>query len=417
MAEIRPPFRADLDSGIKKTYLNTICATGDNLANCFAVELYKGNAAYTLPSNATVKGYFVQYGSTNTIELSGTKSGNVASVTLQGACYNKSGPFTLTIKVLEGSAVTTVFYGEGSVSVSRTESTVNPGSESVEYSRYPVNLLDNSNFASWIAQAGFVQTHGTTWYAADRWLVGGVNNSEGRTLTVTQLSEAARLVTTYQYLYIAQKVTNVNGKTLTFAMKALRNQAIAVRIYDLNGNLLKGGSFTGTGTFVNTVTATVPSDVNTVMCYIYPGFVGGGGTAEIYWTALYEGEYTDDYLPTYMPQRYAVELAECKRHCLYMSSSKNVTIFPAVAYSATTLYGNIPHGFRTSRPLVTFNSLIVAGTGVSSAPAVTNMSVVESNSGTTSIMVTCDGANFTAGQAYNVWFSQSGGNMCISAEL
>lgn len=121
MIEIPIPVRVDLDRGIRKTYLDTIFATEDNKAHRFDVSLHLNREALNLPSGATVSAYFIRYSDNGTVMLDGSVSGNVASVTLNRACYNKSGAFALIIKVLSGDEVTTVFYGEGSMFVSRTD--------------------------------------------------------------------------------------------------------------------------------------------------------------------------------------------------------------------------------------------------------------------------------------------------------
>lgn len=121
MIEIPIPVRVDLDRGIRKTYLDTIFATEDNKAHRFDVSLYLNREALNLPDGATVSAYFIRYSDNGTVMLDGSVSGNVASVTLNRACYNKSGAFALIIKVLSGDEVTTVFYGEGSMFVSRTD--------------------------------------------------------------------------------------------------------------------------------------------------------------------------------------------------------------------------------------------------------------------------------------------------------
>jgi hypothetical protein len=121
MIEIPIPVRADLDRGIKKTFLDSVFATEDNKAHRFDVSLHKDNKALDLPSGAAVSAYFMRYSDNGTVMLNGTVSGNVVSVTLNEACYNKSGAFALVIKALSGDEVTTVFYGEGSVYASRTD--------------------------------------------------------------------------------------------------------------------------------------------------------------------------------------------------------------------------------------------------------------------------------------------------------
>lgn len=45
-----------------------------------------------------------------------------------------------------------------------------------------------------------------------------------------------------------------------------------------------------------------------------------------YWAALYEGEYTTNTLPPYVPKGYAVELAECQRYYLPVSDYWNMGV-------------------------------------------------------------------------------------------
>ena len=71
-----------------------------------------------------VSAYFIRYCDNGTLTLTGSVSGNVASVTMSKACYSKGGAFALIVKVLAGEEVTTVFYGEGSMFVSRTDTII-----------------------------------------------------------------------------------------------------------------------------------------------------------------------------------------------------------------------------------------------------------------------------------------------------
>lgn len=48
--------------------------------------------------------------------------------------------------------------------------------------------------------------------------------------------------------------------------------------------------------------------------YISPDTESTGTAAIVQWAALYEGEYTAETLPPYVPKGYAVELAECLRY-------------------------------------------------------------------------------------------------------
>ena len=305
MAEIRPPFAADLDKGIKKTYLNTIFATGDALANCFAVQLYKGNAAYTIPSGAKVKGYFVRCKDDTTIELTGTKSGNVASVTLNGACYNESGQFILTIKVLEDSAVTTVFYGEGSMIVSRTGYTVNPSFEAVEYTRFPVNLLDNSNFMNPVNQRGQTVYTGAG-YTIDRWRL----TNEYSRLEVTADGIKVSCLTGGTYAYPRQILdgSKLGGKTLTGVW------CFGDGTIHMVTGVFPSGSVSADTTFAD---VTVSGKYRLTLAKLTSGYlshqtrISAGDTLTLRWAALYEGSYTAETLPPYVPKGYNAELDAC----------------------------------------------------------------------------------------------------------
>lgn len=117
-------YATDLDKPIKKTYLDTIFATEDNLAHRFVVALERGGEPVTLPSGAAVSATLIRYSDNATVPLTGSIAGHVVSVTLTRACYAKAGQFALIIKGGAGSAVGTVFYGEGTVFTSSTDTIV-----------------------------------------------------------------------------------------------------------------------------------------------------------------------------------------------------------------------------------------------------------------------------------------------------
>lgn len=60
-------------------------------------------------------------------------------------------------------------------------------------------------------------------------------------------------------------------------------------------------------------------NINPCSLFFYDSFdsfefsAGAGETKNIVWAALYEGSYTADTLPAYVPKGYAAELAECQR--------------------------------------------------------------------------------------------------------
>ena len=116
------PYHYDLAQPLKKTYLDTLLATNDNEAHRFDIALLRDKTQLQLPSDATVSAFFIRYSGNVTIPLkNGSVSGNVCSVTLNKSCYNKSGQFALVIKVTAEGVTNTIFYGEGTVFASSTD--------------------------------------------------------------------------------------------------------------------------------------------------------------------------------------------------------------------------------------------------------------------------------------------------------
>jgi len=120
MLKIPVPARADLDKGIKKTYFDMLFATEDNAAHRIDVQLFRGREAVNI-ADAAVNGYFIRYSDNATIPIDGSASGNIASVTLKKSCYNKPGQFAVIVKATLDGVTNTVFYGEGAIQASSTD--------------------------------------------------------------------------------------------------------------------------------------------------------------------------------------------------------------------------------------------------------------------------------------------------------
>lgn len=127
MLETRIRAKADLDKGIKKVYLNTLFVTEDSGAHQFEVQVERNGAAVQL-TGARVRGYFIRFNPSakdETVIIDDPKyvkiSGNVVSVTLSPACYTQSKQFAIVIKVMADGEEGTVFYGEGGMSINRSD--------------------------------------------------------------------------------------------------------------------------------------------------------------------------------------------------------------------------------------------------------------------------------------------------------
>lgn len=159
------------------------------------------------------------------------------------------------------------------------------GGKAPEYYLQPRNLLDNSDFSNPVNQrnAGTVVND----YIIDRWH--GFKTTDG---SVTITTEG---ITATGDGYLQQRLpsgTLKSGKVYTIA------------VYYLDGTI-----------DVNTNGEYAILDKFDVVNKIKPN---GKTIAHI---ALYEGSYTADTLPPYVPKGYAVELAECRRYFERIGSS------------------------------------------------------------------------------------------------
>lgn len=174
--------------------------------------------------------------------------------------------------------------------------------------RAAYNLLDNSNFADLVAQAGLNGAHGSTAYIADRW--------KSASATATQQSGYTTLSTTEKTGRIAQQLPDVlAGKTVTAAVKVSGSSIVYCGVYYNQNSVSKSVSISVSApNGIMMKSGTIPSDATDIEFRVYIAYTDGGGSCDVYWAALYEGAYTAETLPAYVPKGYAVELAECQRY-------------------------------------------------------------------------------------------------------
>lgn len=171
-----------------------------------------------------------------------------------------------------------------------------------EYYLTPVNLLDNSDFRNPVNQRG--QTSYTTnWrYTIDRWLKASCDsiNLTGNGITINN--------------------TNGTGNGGLRQLLPLRPGAYTI------ATKVQGAVYART--FTLSPDLSVTHGANTSNSVNYQPYAGKdnsgfiqinlqaltGATVIIEWVALYEGTYTAETMPPYVPKGYAVELAECERY-------------------------------------------------------------------------------------------------------
>ena len=215
------------------------------------------------------------------------------------------------------------------------------GGKAPEYYVQPYNLLDNSDFAHPIAQAGVNGAHGTTGYAVDRW-----RRTNGA--TVSQAADGLKIVSdkTNWVAGIQQKIEAKRfADVMTLAVRGVFPVACRLYVYIGSGttNFGEPAYFAGDAAERTLVLKlTKPEGLTgdeVVNVYISPDTGSTGTAAVVRWAALYEGEYTAETLPPYVPKGYAAELAECLRY--YRKIKADAQTFAGYATSGNA-YAFIP---------------------------------------------------------------------------
>jgi len=105
MAVIETWLRCDLNQTVQPVKLNGSLFTSDSGGNRIGVEVFRNGSPVTLSGDVSAKVVLAD-GTTQT--LSGSRSGNRASVVLTSACYAVPGNITVTIRLTDSGTVTTL---------------------------------------------------------------------------------------------------------------------------------------------------------------------------------------------------------------------------------------------------------------------------------------------------------------------
>ena len=155
----------------------------------------------------------------------------------------------------------------------------------------PRNLLDNSDFTNPVAQTGGVNgMHGNHSFVVDRWVNG--SNAPADIQNDGLVVDGATDV--YQNL---ERYDVMAGKMYTIALKTFDGIYCASFVM---GSVPNGIRFS-----------------DKIYFFSVPGLnvlFRQTGWNKYVWAALYEGSYTADTLPPYVPKGYAAELTECRRY-------------------------------------------------------------------------------------------------------
>lgn len=336
--------RVDIRQGAAHLVMRAPLATMDNMAHVFEAQVYDGDAAADL-SGAKCEAYFIRADGV-TVMLDGTVSGSTASVTLGANCYAVPGRFELAVKLTQGDTVHTILRAEGSVTTSRTDAMTGAGSGvhsfdqlenrldglniAVQQRDRVWNLLDNSDFRNPVNQRG-ASSYTNNGHAIDRW-----RDTANSTTLITANGLTLQNNSTTSNAYWRQRLPAgvlTSGKTYTMAVDiggvvycghATINNTTSATFYGANGLYLSCTGLTDNTYWTIQIAASA-----------------GKTFAGVRWAALYEGAYTAETLPAYVPNGYTAELLECQRYYYKIPSSGFVS-YCGFAGSATNMRATIP---------------------------------------------------------------------------
>lgn len=172
------------------------------------------------------------------------------------------------------------------------------GGKAPEYYLSPRNLLDNSDFRNPVNQRGQTSYSGMWVYSIDRW-VAWLDASNSATVSVINGG-----ITPYPGMVIQRIESKYIDSSKTYTLAAMTG----------DGLLVLSGKITSTTQSATNANNGIYFNYNADVDVYQFKLAGLTSASKFVWAALYEGSYTADTLPPYVPKGYAVELAECLRY-------------------------------------------------------------------------------------------------------
>lgn len=331
-------YTTDLAQPLRPTVLRDLFVTGDQLAHRFTVHVKNGGTPASL-TGATVTASFVRSDGA-TVLIPGAADGDSVTVTLPASCYAVAGRFTLDLRVTQGKSITSVFYAEGALTSSATgEAVQDPAAKIPTYNelidtvngfsgelaglqaglsrvRPAYNLLDNSCFlpAYVVKQRGSAATIGAA-YCIDRWK--GTSSATQHEPTADGLKITHTGASTYcgaQQLIDPALQAELMNKTVTVAVCLADGSVYVKNGVPANGAITAYFADGNAQLYINPDTGKMSMRIM---------YAVAGGSVTVRWVALYEGAYTADTVPAYVPKGYTAELLACQRYLHLYSAAAN----------------------------------------------------------------------------------------------
>ena len=182
------------------------------------------------------------------------------------------------------------------------------GGKAPEYYLQPRNLLDNSDFRNPVNQRGQTSYSGIWVYSIDRWSA-WLDASSPATVSVVSGG-----ITMFPGMIIQRIESKYIDSSKTYTLAAMTG----------DGLLVLSGKITSTSQGSTNANNGIYFDYNADSDTYQFSLAGLTSASKFVWAALYEGSYTAETLPPYVPKGYAAELAECQRY--YRRGVQAVTI-------------------------------------------------------------------------------------------
>lgn len=268
------------------------------------------------------------------------------------------------------------------------------GGKAPQYYIQPRNLLDNSDFKNPVNQRGVTGGDYNWSYTIDRWLAYGNGFAFGE--------NGVTIPTNGQF---AQRIPLEYGQKLGRLFFAI--ELSTGEVYVTNDSTTTDGiqlviAYASSNTRFNVIIRnTTGSDITVKNC------------------ALYEGSYTVETLPPYVPKGYTAELMECRRYFRSLFGNESYEyLYMGQAFSATSgvIVVPIEIPMRITPTLTKSGTISVTNSAgnVDSTP-VTSLSVAKAKDNAISLLYAASGQ--TTGQATILTKKSASGYVYLSAEL
>lgn len=273
------------------------------------------------------------------------------------------------------------------------------GGKAPEYYIQPRNLLDNSDFRNPVNQRGATSYTTAHSYGIDRWKVGDAGNMwlttdgpDEKNLAYTGTGDING-----SYIYQRFPTTLKAGRTYTLATEFYSNNglvALSSRATDL-GEVEASTTADPSGILVFTFTPSADYTAEDNNTYIR---IHASNTVGLRWASLYEGSYTADTLPPYVPKGYAAELAECMRY--YKAIKSTAGAYGTTIDAQTGGFVTIDTGIAMYRTpsIILLNELGYLKAGGASY-RVTELAINSYDGSMATLKVTCGNSTVPTGNA------------------